>query len=434
MKATFVLCLIFSLSIAICATDEIVVQGGFMHNAWAQSDSSQLLALEILSTKNTSTYKNPCQIIFCVDASRYMEGSPINLVKHSVKSSLSYLTKDDYVGVITYNDQPRVEFPIKKLVGTVTKDIARSIDLIRFKKARNLSLTLDLIEEQLMLCNTRKNTRKSVILVTNGNPQEGVLDRDSLMQRIVAISKQYQASFSTIGYDKYFDEDFLIACAKNTGGTALVLDEYHVEYIASVIPSIVSWFKASFYKNIAINIDLPKGVTIGKVYGAVQAGQSILVKDMGSNEMKPVIVELFNPPARSKDLAVEVQYTKLNNMQKRSLPVYIDLRVNEESCGYNKKYASNLITFSILQDVTKSLTEFKKGKLVRNECANELKERLKTLEQTRMSLDSPFFNRSIKFLNRIQFYIKNEAIEDEYLLKLIDYIKVQYLSAVRLYH
>ncbi len=420
------------LNLTLFSSDNISVEGGFMYNAWAENRSEQLLKLYIKSETAAATHHHPLQVIFCIDASQQMSGSPLTYAKKSVAQSIPMLSNEDLVSVISYNGKPKVEVPLKRLVGSTKKIAARAVDLIKYGNDRNLSLTLGKIEEQLSQFGLKKNACTFVIFITNGNPNKGITDSDKLLQKVIDISTKYQAHFSTFGYHEYFNEDFMIQCATRTGGNAYLIQEDKIKELLHLVGKEVASIRSIAYKNISLELELPSEVKISGMVGGLWKDNRIFIRDMQPNFIKPVIIKLQGRPARSEDIVVNVNFSTMCNMSKKSLRKYIDLKVYSESGGYDQKFAPSLIVYLTLHELVESLHDFKQGKLSRNDCAIALKQKLLALDPTRQQLRSKYFNWCFSLLQYALFAVKNEAIEDKVLVKIINYSLCWFLAGYKI--
>ena len=137
--------------------DDLRIEGGFLYNAWPENESTQLLQVVTISEKSSSLHESPLRLIFCMDASQQMSGIPLGLAKKSVIQSLSLLTNNDLLSVISYAGTPEVKVPLKQLIGNNRKIAERAVDLITYGHKRDLSLAIDKIEGQLAQSGTRNN-------------------------------------------------------------------------------------------------------------------------------------------------------------------------------------------------------------------------------------------------------------------------------------
>ena len=426
----FTVILILS-NFSIFSLGNLHVEGGFLYNAWSENDSSQLLLIATISEKVSSPNKQPVQIIFCIDASQQMEGSPLSFAKKSVIQSLSLLSNNDLISVVSYTGSPEVEVKLKQLFGNNRKIAERSVDLIKCGYNRDLSLSIDKIDEQLAQFGIKNNAGTAgtyVIIISNGNPTKGITDYEKLLNKIIDLSTKYNAHFTTIGYDYHFNDDFMIKCATKTGGNAYLVKRDDIKFILGIVENEVKLIKSIAYKDVYLEIDLPSELEVSCISGGILKDNKIYINNLPPNYLKPVVIKLHGYPNRTKDFCIQANYSTMSNLRKSSLRKYIELKVNSENRSYNKDVAPSLLVYSILRDLTKSLNDFKKGKLLRKECAKDLKKKLLDMEQAKLKLNSSYFNWCFYILQNILFAVKNEAIEDELVIKIINYSFNQYLA------
>jgi len=64
--------------------------------------------------KDNKDVGTPVLAVFVTDISGSMEGEPITALKTSLINSMQYINKDNYVGLVSYNDQVYINLPIEK--------------------------------------------------------------------------------------------------------------------------------------------------------------------------------------------------------------------------------------------------------------------------------------------------------------------------------
>ncbi len=252
------------------------------------------------------------------------------------------------------------------------------------------------------------------------------------MKKIVAVSDKYNAHVTTTGYDYHFNDEFMIQCAAQTGGNACLLKRDDINQLLKIVNKEVTLIKSIAYKDIYLELDLPSGVTVGNVSGGIRKDNKIFIRDLPPKYVKPLFIRLHGRPARSKDIAVQAGFSTMNNVRKESLRKYIDLKVHADNGGYNKDFAPSILVYTTLQELNESLHYFRKGKLSRDDCAILLNNKLFTLEQTKWKLHSNYFNWSFYVMQGILFAVRNEAFEDELVIKIINYSFTHYLSGFQI--
>ena len=78
----------------------------------ADYSGAELVAAQALYKENKDV--RPIVAVFVADVSGSMEGSPLNSLQNSLESSMQYINNDNYIGLVSYNQDVCIELPIAK--------------------------------------------------------------------------------------------------------------------------------------------------------------------------------------------------------------------------------------------------------------------------------------------------------------------------------
>jgi Ca-activated chloride channel family protein len=151
----------------------------------------------------------PLRIALVLDRSGSMGGAKLEVAKQCAKFVAHRLLPTDLLSVVAFDDTV-------DLVAPLSANHAQTEDAITWLLPRGqTNLSGGWLKGLEELRRTDDGVRR-VILLTDGQANEGVTDRAQLAS--LATGTKEQAATTTIGFGEGFDEDLLAAIADNSGG------------------------------------------------------------------------------------------------------------------------------------------------------------------------------------------------------------------------
>ncbi len=404
------------------AADDLTVKGGLMYTSWVESESSILCGVTIETPSKPTGNRNPVQIIFLIDASHYMVGNLLQNAKTSAKKILNSLLDKDMFGVITYSSHARTIVPLQPLNSNNRKNAEKAINRLKYENDRDLLRGLKMVDDEFNRVKGQRSEGHYLLLFTNGNPNKGVTDPGELLSNIQGLAKKHDLQVSTFGYDRFFDEDFMITCAKKTNGRAFFIEEEEISTLPRIINEEIKRIISISAKNAIVEISLPPNCSLKNVNGGLLQDNKISIGDIQENVKKPLIFEINKRPSRSKEMIVNVEYIEPIRLTNRKTREYIDIPLNTGTPEYDKNYAPWLLEFSIQSEFTKAIEKIKKGKKTyRKNYGDQFKETVKKWKKVDNILRAPYFTEALNRFEELQLDIENAAIFDELLIKRAKY-------------
>ncbi len=101
---------------------ELAAKKGFnLHNDYISQDTgmngNDYLAAQKVWKRNKNGGK-PIVAVFVTDVSGSMDGAPLGALKQSLIASMSYISSDHYIGLVSYSDEVTINLPIEKFDAT----------------------------------------------------------------------------------------------------------------------------------------------------------------------------------------------------------------------------------------------------------------------------------------------------------------------------
>ncbi len=278
-----------------------------------------------------------------IDHSGSMIGEKLRETKEALKMLINYLSADDVLSMVLFNNQ--VDTFIEP-TPVINKDILKHrIDGIRASGRTNLSggwiKGLELVAQ-----NANKDTINRVILLTDGQANEGICD----IKKLVAFGKNaksdHEISTTTIGFGEDFNEDLLSSVALHAEGNFYFIES------TDAAPAIFSDELRGLISLMAQNIEVRiatrehvKFLAQWTNYPSEQKGGNILFKlgDVYATEEKSLLVGLFIPGMSKMGATtiadVNIQFAEINeeHITTKSIQQTVNIKVADAQESQNQQ-------------------------------------------------------------------------------------------------
>ena len=156
----------------------------------------KLLQAQKLYKENKNSGR-PIIAVFIADTSGSMGGEPINALQTSLINSMQYINKENYVGLISYNNRVYMNLPIAKFdinQQALFKGAVQSLDATGQTATNDaLVVAIDMINKAL---ETQPDAKPMIFLLSDGEQNVGYSLYD-----IESVVKAYQIPVYSIGYN-----------------------------------------------------------------------------------------------------------------------------------------------------------------------------------------------------------------------------------------
>ena len=164
--------------------------------------------------KQTRAPCAPRTLALVLDRSGSMAGAQLEVIRTAIKSLIRTLPEDDQVTLISYGSNARIETPIGPHMA-LSGLLLNTLDDLEAGGSSNLSLALRAAEQALRFAPTRN---RHVILLTDGNANEGWLDPTVLSDFVTRAREQEGLYWSSIGVGEKPHKTLLTRLAAAGGG------------------------------------------------------------------------------------------------------------------------------------------------------------------------------------------------------------------------
>ncbi|NET61879.1 MAG: VWA domain-containing protein [Symploca sp. SIO2E6] len=251
----------------------------------------------------------PLNLSLVLDRSGSMGGQPLRYAIQAAQKLVEYLTPDDFLSVVIYDDQPETIVPSQPV--TDRASIQKQIGKIRAGGLTNLSggwlMGCDRVLEQQSIHRVNR-----VLLLTDGQANLGTTEPTVLIKTAQDWAEKGIVT-TTLGFGRSFNEDLLIGMANGAGGNFYYIQtpEEAEDVFAIELQSLVSVVA----QNLTVTLQPEASVTIPRLlnnYNSQQQGNNleVFLGDVYQIEPKPLALELSLPafPNLGEQKLVTVAY------------------------------------------------------------------------------------------------------------------------------
>lgn len=261
-------------------------------------------------------------VALVIDISTSMRGQKIEVVKKSMHKFINALNEGDYLSVSVFSTDASVLLPTTRL-GKDRKEILSLIDQISVNGMTNLNAGMELGYTEALKRHTA-NTNSRVILLTDGETNQGEIDPEKIVQNSNRYTKR-GINISTIGVGQSLDFDLLRQLADEGKGTNYFLGD-NTEDIDKVFTEELGSLLYHIGNNPKLTVNLPEGYEILQCYGynPKMKGNSSVdfeLSDLNANSTRVVLMKLRrNAKCEDKSPKISASLTYVKGKETISVP------------------------------------------------------------------------------------------------------------------
>lgn len=288
------------------------------------------LLVSFKGENNQSAPRLPLNLSLVLDRSGSMGGQPLNYAIQAAQKLVEYLTPEDFLSVVIYDDTPQTILPPQPVQDKAA--IQSQIGRIRAGGLTNLS------GGWLMGCDRVKQNQSSerinrVLLLTDGKANQGITNSQVLINTAREQAEQGIIT-TTLGFGNYFNEDLLIGMANAAGGNYYYIqtpDEAEAVFRIE-LESLLSVAA----QNLTVTVQPEASIEVEQILNNYRTRidgnqQEIFIGDVYGVEPKPLAIALSLPPFSaqgSQKLAIlTYEYQTVTDGSIQQLRDRIDLEI-----------------------------------------------------------------------------------------------------------
>ncbi|MDJ0687686.1 MAG: VWA domain-containing protein [Xenococcaceae cyanobacterium MO_188.B32] len=244
--------------------------------------------------KSSDFQRLPLNLALVLDRSGSMAGYPLQNAKTAAQQLVEYLTSEDYLSVVIYDDKAQTVLPTQLV--TDKSNIKNIIGKIGVGGCTNLSggwlMGCDNVQSQ-----QDKEKLNRVLLLTDGQANVGVVDPQVLTK--TAQEKAEAGIFTTtLGFGHYFNEDLLISMADAGKGNFYFIQS--PEDAADVFRVEMESLVSVVAQNLKVQLELTEGVEVTELLNSYSSTKNnnileIFLGDVYGVETKPLALQFSLP-------------------------------------------------------------------------------------------------------------------------------------------
>ena len=275
-------------------------------------------------------------IVFVVDRSGSMGGGRLEVVKSTILDILGQLDKNDYLSVVTFDDQVDVAVSLKRVAELDIAATRKLIGELSTGGSTNLErgYRFGLAEAAAAPAGVEVN----VILLSDGHANEGSQDPVALAQ-LAAAATEHLITTSTLGIGESYDERILVEMSNTGRGNHFAAVNFAEAALG--LNEEISGLLTRTLSNLAVSVRLEGALqTSGRTttpnyvhrsQGLPQNGARFELGAMGSLEQRNFVAELkiaaieIGSAPTAGTVVVEVQYLDETTGQQVKLEKSFDI-------------------------------------------------------------------------------------------------------------
>lgn len=202
-------------------------------------------------------------IMYVLDISGSMGDGKLEKAKEAILASLERMYPTDYFGITLFDDRAEVLIPYG-LFGSRKAEIIGKVKGLSTRGGTNILSGLDLAVDQMMDEDLTDHP-KSILLLTDGNTNVGVTQKDELIKEYQTKTKN-SIRITTMGIGIDLHQDLLRDLSEKTHGQF-----HYIERYEDIQKTCVNEFGSLAFpigKNVLLSVNIPACFDVKQVYGA----------------------------------------------------------------------------------------------------------------------------------------------------------------------
>ncbi len=300
---------------AVSSTDGSIKMTGRLSHPYVMPGTQDLfVTVDLTGVEVPGADRAPVNLALVIDRSGSMSGYKLEQAKNAARHLVEQLRESDRLAIVHYGSDVK-SLPSQPATPANREKMLRYIAQIWDDGGTNIGAGLERARAQLAGALSEYKVNR-VILISDGQPTEGVTDERSLAQLSRSL-RQSGLAVSAIGVGEDFNEDLMQAIAENGAGAYAFLQD--AAQLATIFQKDLQRAGTLVARNVELSFELPEDVELGEVLGyrATQAGKTVRVAmpDFSAGQLERVVARLrvrAGAPGSSFDVtALKLDYSDL---------------------------------------------------------------------------------------------------------------------------
>lgn len=325
------------------------MEGRLSHPVVGTGASDVFMTVDLKGVEVPGADRAPVNIAVVIDRSGSMYGEKLDQAKQSARHLVQQLRETDRLSIVHYGSD------VKALPGMMAtpenkQRMLRYISRITDDGGTNIGAGLQNGKWQVaqQLGEFKVNR---IILISDGQPTEGITDGSALMRLTRGIRGQ-GVSVSSIGIGTDFNENVMQGIAEYGAGAYAYLRD--ASMLATIFQKDLQQAGTTVARDVELSFDLPEGVELGDVLGYrhSRAGRTVRIPmtDFSAGQVERVVVRLrVNGAQAGKSIDVaklELAYSDLLADKAKNQNVMLAALVSDQQEEIDSKRDKEAVLFA----------------------------------------------------------------------------------------
>jgi Ca-activated chloride channel family protein len=249
------------------------------------------VTVEVTGAEVPGAKRSPVNLALVIDRSGSMSGYKLAQAKQAARHLVGLLREEDRLAIVHYGSDVK-SLPSMPATSSNRARMLEYIEGIWDEGGTNISAGLTTGQHQVAVARSQYQVNR-IILISDGQPTEGVTDEESL-KRVVKNIRAEGVTVSSLGVGTDFNEDLMQAFAEYGAGAYGFMED--AGQLASIFQKDLQQATTQVARNVELSFELPDGVQLGEVLGyrAHQAGRTVRVPmpDFSAAQTERVVARL----------------------------------------------------------------------------------------------------------------------------------------------
>ncbi|OQR80524.1 hypothetical protein ACHHYP_17492 [Achlya hypogyna] len=296
----------------------------------AKSSTTTYVNYHIEAPACSEVERRPIDLVVVLDKSGSMAGQKLELCKQTMQFLSRELSSSDRVALVSYDSHVTLNLPLTKMDQGGKALLSQRVEAIHAGSCTNLSggliAGLDEVQEATRLDGEAPNPVQSVLLLTDGLANEGIVNKTALIRYVEKMLSK-NVSLFTFGYGSDHDADILRQLSDLGQGAYYFVQ--NIDGVSIAFADCLGGLLSVVAQNIKVDIIAAPGVSIAAVktkrrVDTIVAGTHVSVDlgDLYSEEARDLVVQLEVGPVMHCDVETlaefRIRYTNVLTLTKDS--------------------------------------------------------------------------------------------------------------------
>ncbi|MGQ0504580.1 MAG: vWA domain-containing protein [Myxococcaceae bacterium] len=314
------------------AGDTIKMVGRLSHPYVMPGNSELFVTVDLTGAEVPGAARSPVNLAVVIDRSGSMIGYKLDQAKNAARRLIEQLRDSDRLAIVHYGSDVKV-LPSLYATAANRENMTSFVSAIFDDGGTNIGAGLT--EARAQIERTRSDFKVNrVILISDGQPTEGLTDASALTQLARGI-KDLGIAVSAVGVGEDFSEDLMQGIAEYGAGSYGFLRDAGA--LANLFSRDLQRAGTQVAKNVELSFELPSGVELGEVLGyrSTVSGRTVRVPvaDFSAGQLERVVARLrVTAPGKGSAFDVtglRLAYLDLTKDQQVSVGATLSARVTE---------------------------------------------------------------------------------------------------------